>query len=71
MSLKSDFQKGFERASTAFLMVCGPSARSLDVDNPGIFNAVPSLAIDSLFQAELSSAAISLDSHASLREFQN
>ena len=51
-------------------MVWGPSARILDVESEGMFKAVPSLAIDTLFQVERSSADMSLDSHASLREFQ-
>ena len=71
MSLKRDFQNGLERVSAALLIVWGPSARSLDVERDGMFIAVPSLAIDNLFQAELSSAAISLETHASLSEFQN
>ena len=70
MSLNRDFQNGFERVSAALLMVWGPSARILDVESEGMFKAVPSLAIDTLFQVERSSADMSLDSHASLREFQ-
>ena len=51
-------------------MTWGPSLSSLVEDSFGIRNAEDSLDSDSLFQVELSSERISLDSQASFSEFQ-